>query len=68
MYHPLVMHDLAKMRMADDIRQAERERLVREAASARSNRPIDAVPFRERFARLFGTTRPQPGAGLPAGA
>jgi hypothetical protein len=68
MNHPLVMYDLAKMRMADDIRQAERDRMVREAASARTTRPIDAVPFRERIARLFGTARPTPDTGLPTGA
>lgn len=68
MYHPLVMYDLARMRMADDIRQAERDRLAREAASARTTRPIDAVPFRQRVARLFGTARPAPSGGLPAGA
>jgi hypothetical protein len=68
MYHPLILRDLAAMRMADDIRQAERDRRVREAASARSTRAIDAVPFRERVARLFDAAGHLPGRGLPAGA
>ena len=57
MYHPLVMYDLAKLRIAEDIRMAERERLLRRAGE---DRPagIDAVPFRERLSRLFGTIVP----------
>lgn len=64
MNHPLVMYDLAKLKIADDIRQAERERLVRRAGE---DRPagIDAVPFRERLSRLFGPIFP---TGRPTGA
>ncbi|HYO44641.1 MAG TPA: hypothetical protein VES19_15690 [Candidatus Limnocylindrales bacterium] len=54
MSHPLVMYELAKLRIAEDLRQAERDRMVREAGSARRARNIDAVPFRDRVARLFG--------------
>jgi hypothetical protein len=68
MNHPLVMHDMARMRIADDIRQADRERLARLARSTRSDGSIDAVPFRERLARLFGTARPAPDGGQVAGA
>ena len=64
MYHPLVMYDLAKLKIAEDLRQADRERLLRRAGE---NRPqgIDAVPFRERLSRLFGPIFPP---GRPTGA
>lgn len=58
MNHPIVMYDLAKLRIADDLRQAERDRLVREAGRAHRPRSIDAVPFRDRLTRLFGGARP----------
>ena len=54
MFHPLVLYELATLRIAEDLRQADRHRMVREAGSARRNRSIDAVPFRDRVARLFG--------------
>ena len=66
MYHPLVMYDLAKLRIAEDIRRADRERLLRRAGEDR-NGGIDAVPFRERLSRLFGTFTPIGRAGT-AGA
>jgi hypothetical protein len=64
MNHPLVMYDLAKLRMAEDLRQADRDRLVRQAGASRADRSIDAVPFKERIARLFGPVFPtgRPGA------
>ena len=58
MYHPETMYELAKLRMAEDLRQADRERLVRRAGETRSPGTIDAVPFRERLGRLFGVAWP----------
>ena len=66
MNHPLVMYDLAKLKIAEDLRQAERDRLLRRAGSERHD-AIDAVPFRERISRLFGTFSPMGRAGA-AGA
>lgn len=68
MNHPLVMYDLARTRIADDHRYAERERLARLARASQPDGAIDSVPFRERIARLFGTARPTPVGGLRAGA
>ena len=68
MTHPLVMYELAKLRIADDLRQAERDRMVREAGSARPQRSIDAVPFRDRVARLFGLSSPSTGDGVVTAA
>jgi len=62
--HPLVMYDLAKLKIAEDLRQADRERLVRRAGENRHN-GIDAVPFRERLSRLFGPIFP---TGRPTGS
>ena len=68
MNHPLVMYDLAKLKIAEDLRQAERDRLLRRAGESRHT-AIDAVPFRERLSRLFGPIMPtgRPGAAT-AGA
>ncbi len=66
MNHPLVMYDLAKLKIAEDLRQAERDRLLRRAGEDRRT-GIDAVPFRERLGRLFGTFSPIGRAGT-AGA
>jgi hypothetical protein len=68
MDHPIVMDDLAKLKIAEDLRMAERERLVREAGATRSLRSIDAVPFRERVARVLGIAVPRPRGGAVAGA
>jgi len=68
MNHPLLMYDMAKLKIAEDLRQADRERLIRQAGEARRS-TIDAVPFRERLTRLFGTVWPAAGNGAaPAGA
>jgi len=67
MNHPLVLSDLAKLRIADDLRQAERDRLVRQAGTG-SDGAIDAVPFRERLSRLFETVRPVGRGAAAAGA
>jgi hypothetical protein len=68
MNHPLLMYELAKLKIAEDLRQAERDRLVREAGASRTLGSIDAVPFRERVVRLFGTVRPSTRGGATAGA
>ncbi len=68
MSHPLVMYELAKLRIAEDLRQAERDRMVREAGSARRARSIDAVPFRDRVARLLGLSSPSTPGGVATAA
>jgi hypothetical protein len=66
MQHPDVMFELAKLRIAEDLRQADRDRLVREAGAARRSGAIDAVPFRQRLARLFGSSWPATRGGVAA--
>lgn len=66
MYHPETLFELAKLKMAEDLRQADRERLVRRAGETRSSGTIDAVPFRERLARLFGVEWPSRRDGVAA--
>jgi hypothetical protein len=51
--HPDTMYELAKLKIADELCSAERERLVRQAGETKRT-TIDAVPFRERVSRLFG--------------
>jgi hypothetical protein len=63
MYHPETMYELVKMRMAEAQRDADRQRLVRQAGSTRGSGAIDAVRFRERLSRLFGTVWPSSPAG-----
>ena len=58
MYHPDTMYELAKLRMAEDLRIAERERLVRRAGADHPSGAIDAVRFRDRLTRLFGAVFP----------
>jgi hypothetical protein len=58
MYHPETMYELAKLRMAEDLRIAEHERLVRRAGEAKASGAIDAVRFRDRLTRLFGAVFP----------
>lgn len=58
MYHPETMYELAKLRMAEAQRYADHERLVRQAGSERPSGAIDAIRFRERLTRLFGTIWP----------
>jgi hypothetical protein len=57
MLHPETMYELAKLRMAEQHRDAERERLIRQAGTRHSG-AIDAVRFRDRLSRLLGTIRP----------
>jgi hypothetical protein len=63
MYHPETMYELAKLKMAEDLRYAERERMIRLAGSARPFGAIDSVRFRERLSRLFGAVWPSPADG-----
>jgi hypothetical protein len=66
--HPDTIYELARLKIADDNRIAERERLVRQAGEARQT-TIDAVPFRERVSRLFGGwPRTDAASNRPAGA
>ena len=62
--HPATMYELAKLRIAEDHRQADRERLVRQAGASRPP-TIDAARLRQRLGKLFGSTWP---TVRPAGA
>jgi len=66
--HPDIAYDLAKLKIAEDLRTAERERLVRQAGRRRDSGAIDAVAFRDRVARLFGITPNRTNRSRPAGA
>ena len=67
MYHPNLLYDQVKLKMAEDMRWAEQQRLVRQAGASGHDGSIDAVPFRERLSRLFGGSRPT-ARGASAGA
>lgn len=69
MFHPETMYELTKLKMAEDLRYAERERMVRLAGSARPTGAIDAVRFRERLTRLLGAVwPPAPDGATPTSA
>jgi hypothetical protein len=69
MYHPETMYELAKLKMAEDLRYAERERMVRLAGSTRPSGAIDSVRFRDRLTRLFGAIWPSaPDSATPTTA
>ncbi len=69
MYHPETMYELAKLKMAEDLRYAERERMIRLAGSARPSGAIDSVRFRERLTRLLGAIWPStPDGATPTAA
>jgi hypothetical protein len=68
MYHPETMYELTKMRMAEDLRMAEHERLVRRAGADKPSGAIDAVRFRDRLTRLFGAVWPNHDGATPATA
>lgn len=61
------MYELAKLRIADDVREADQARLARLARPARRPRSvsIDAARYRQRILRVFGLGGP---ANSPAGA
>jgi hypothetical protein len=69
--HPDTTYELVKLKIAEDLRMAERERMVRRAAEDRHSGAIDAVGFRDRVARLFGgshqrgVNRPTPAVAQP---
>src|SRR6266508_481163 len=66
--HPDIAYDLAKLKIAEDLRAAERERLIRQAGRRRDSGAIDAVAFRDRVARLFGISPNRTNRSRPAGA
>lgn len=63
MYRPETMYELAKLKMAEEVRYAERERMVRRAGSPRPSGAIDSVRFRERLTRLVGVIWPPSSEG-----
>jgi hypothetical protein len=64
--HPTIVHELARIKIAEQLQYAENERRARLAAS---NRPhtIDAVPLGERIQRTL-LRLGQGIRGAPAGA
>jgi hypothetical protein len=56
--HPETMYELTRMRMAEDLRAAERQRLIRRAGAEKASGAIDAVRFRDRLTRLLGAVFP----------
>jgi hypothetical protein len=69
--HPTILHELAKIKIAEQHEYAARERLARAAESDRP-RSIDMTKLSQRLrVRLFGEPDSQGksvGAGKPAGA
>jgi hypothetical protein len=65
--HPLMTHELAKIKISEALEDAQRERLARAARASRAG-TIDAVPFRHRVARLFGGLPTLIDRTRPAGA
>jgi hypothetical protein len=65
--HPLMTHELAKIKISEALEDARRERLASAARESRA-RTIDAVPFRDRVARLFGGLPTLIDRSRPAGA
>ena len=69
MFHPETMYELTKLKRAEALRYAERERMVRLAGSARPTGAIDSVRFRERLTRLLGAVwPPAPDGATPTAA
>lgn len=65
--HPLMTHDLVKIKIDEALEDARRERLANAARSSRVQ-TIDAVPFRDRVARLFSGLPTLIDRSRPAGA
>ncbi len=65
--HPWTTQALATIKINEALEDAKRERLAN-AARANRARSIDAVPFRERVARLFGGLPTLIDRSRPAGA
>lgn len=53
--HPETMYELVKLRNAEDLAQAEHERLARRAALGSGAGRGEPIRFRERVARIFGS-------------
>ena len=68
--HPETMYELVKLRNAEDLAQAEHERLARRAAVGSGAPKTEPIRFRARVARLFGSgwTPASPEPIHPAGA
>ena len=68
--HPETMYELVKLRNAEDLAQAEQERLARRAAVGSGARKSEPIRFRARVARLFGSgwVPTSPESIHPAGA
>jgi hypothetical protein len=66
LYHPEIAYQLAKQKREEEAHFAERERLVREAGKTRPSGAIDAVRFRDRVQRLFGSMLASGGGSAPA--
>jgi hypothetical protein len=68
--HPETMYELVKLRHAEDLKWAENQRLARRVAEGSGARKSDPIRFRDRVARVFGSSLPSatPGSTRPAGA
>jgi hypothetical protein len=68
--HPETMYELVKLRIAEDLAQAENERLARRAAVGSGARKSEPIRFRTRVARLLGSgwAPASPESTHPAGA
>jgi hypothetical protein len=58
MYHPMIQYELVRHQIAEELRNAERERRIRRAGSPTASGALDAVRFRDRITRLFGAIWP----------
>ncbi|MDQ2966129.1 MAG: hypothetical protein M3R57_09810 [Chloroflexota bacterium] len=65
--HPLMTHELARIKINEALEDAQRERLANAARASRA-RTIDAVAFRDRVARLFSGLPTLIDRSRPAGA
>jgi hypothetical protein len=66
--HPTIYQELARIKIADELAWADRQRLARLAAGERT-RPIDFTSLAGRVRiRLLGWRANRPGRSLPAGA
>jgi hypothetical protein len=52
--HPETLYVLAKLKMAENQREADHDRLVRRVGAQSNPVRIDSTPFRQRLTRLFG--------------
>ena len=68
--HPQITYEMAKLRQAEFLAEADRERLARRVAAGSAVAKADPIRFRARVARLFGAGWPSIAKGTtrPAGA